>query len=257
MSEKFHSLLESVGYPRRCDNDPGHLAANTRRACALCLAPDQRIEHPEPFINRILCGDCLDILKRIPDRTADLVVTDPPYLVNYKPRDGRTFANDASADWVRPAFAQLYRVLKPDRFCVSFYGWTHIEEFMLAWKGAGFRPVGHLVFKKEYPSRKGYLAGFHELAYLLAKGRPEPPDETLPDVLPWKYTGNRLHPTQKPIEAIEPLIGAFSAPGDIVLDPFCGSGTVALAAKNANRRYIAIEKDPGYHRAAIERLAAG
>ena len=68
------------------------------------------------------------------------------------------------------------------------------------------------------------------------------------------YSGNKLHPTQKPVTALKPLIEAFTQPGDIVLDPFCGSGPSLLAAKILNRRYLGIELDPQYHAAANKRL---
>ncbi|HBY5242467.1 TPA: DNA methyltransferase, partial [Klebsiella pneumoniae] len=96
----------------------------------------------------------------------------------------------------------------------------------------------------------------HEGAYVLAKGRPVPPLKPLPDVLPFPYTGNALHPTQKPVEALQPLIESFSAPGAIVLDPFAGSGSTCVAAYRAGRRYIGIEMLAQYHRAGTERLAA-
>ncbi|HHG2022017.1 TPA: DNA methyltransferase, partial [Klebsiella pneumoniae] len=75
-------------------------------------------------------------------------------------------------------------------------------------------------------------------------------------VLPFPYTGNALHPTQKPVEALQPLIESFSAPGAIVLDPFAGSGSTCVAAYRAGRRYIGIEMLAQYHRAGTERLAA-
>jgi site-specific DNA-methyltransferase (adenine-specific) len=59
----------------------------------------------------------------------------------------------------------------------------------------------------------------------------------LPDVLEWRYAGNELHPTQKPVMAILPLVMAYSEQGDIVLDPFAGSGTTALASLELGRRY--------------------
>ena len=87
------------------------------------------------------------------------------------------------------------------------------------------------------------------------RGHPEKPRRTLKDVLPWRYTENKLHPTQKPIEAIRPLITAFSKPGDVVLDPFAGSGTTAIAARQIGRRYILIKKDTEYFRIAKKRLS--
>ncbi|MHA4409627.1 class I SAM-dependent methyltransferase, partial [Klebsiella pneumoniae] len=93
------------------------------------------------------------------------------------------------------------------------------DRFMAAWKAAGFYAVGQLVFTKNYASnrrnaraRRGFVDYCHEGAYVLAKGRPVPPLKPLPDVLPFPYTGNTLHPTQKPVEALQPLIESFSAP---------------------------------------------
>ena len=102
------------------------------------------------YINHILYGDCIDVMGKMPSASIDLIVTDPPYLVSYKSRDGRTIANDNHAYWLKPAFAETYRVLKPDRFMVCFYGWNKVERFMYAWKDAGFYPVGHFVWAKDF-----------------------------------------------------------------------------------------------------------
>lgn len=207
------------------------------------------------FINQVLYGDCRDIMREMPSASVDFVLTDPPYLVNYVSRDGRTIAGDTRDDWLIPACAALYRLLKPDRFMVSFYGWNKVECFMHAWKDAGFRPVGHLVFAKRYHSRERYVRYTHECAYLLAKGDPPRPQVLLRDVLDWHYSGNTLHPTEKPVMALVPLIEAFSQVGDLVLDPFCGSGTTAVATRALGRRYIGIEKAWRYYTIARDRLA--
>jgi site-specific DNA-methyltransferase (adenine-specific) len=109
--------------------------------------------------------------------------------------------------------------LKDGGFFVSFYGWNKVDLVMAAWRAAGFRIVGHLVFRKRYASSRGFLRAEHEQAYLLAKGEPMRPAKPIPDVLDFPYTGNRLHPTQKPIEALTPLIEAFTAPGALVRIP--------------------------------------
>lgn len=207
------------------------------------------------FTNRIVEGDCVTVLKTVPAASVDLVVTDPPYLVRYRARDGRSIANDDNADWLAPAFAEISRVLKDGRFCVSFYGWTQVDRFLAAWRAAGLRPVGHFVFAKSYHSQERFLRYSHECAYLLAKGEPKPPTIALPDVLDWSYSGDTLHPTQKPLVSILPLILAYSRVGDMVLDPFAGSGTTALAAKLLNRRFIGVELDSRYARLAQERLS--
>ena len=219
-----------------------------RERCA--LVPTR----PGNFINRVINADCLDVLPRLPSRSVDFVLTDPPYLARYRDRTGRSVENDDRDRWLAPAFAEIYRVLKNDRFCVSFYGWPRVDSFFAAWRAAGFRPVGHLVWAKRYASAERFLGYCHEQAYLLAKGNPPQPAERLRDVLTWYYTGNRLHPTQKPVPSLKPVIEAFSRPDHIVLDPFCGAGSTLLAAKILGRRYIGIELDAEYAEAAQRRL---
>jgi adenine-specific DNA-methyltransferase len=206
------------------------------------------------FVNRIIPGDCIEVMREMPAGSIDLIATDPPYLVNYTSRDGRTVANDNRSEWLMPAFAQMYRVLKYNSFLVCFYGWNTVDRFFAAWKQAGFHVVGHLVFVKPYHSNGGYVRYSHEEAYLLTKGVPDTPPVLIRDVLDWQYTGNALHATQKPVMAMLPLIMAFSRVRDLVLDPFCGSGTTAVAAKQLGRAYIGIEIDPAIAQQAEERV---
>lgn len=205
-------------------------------------------------MSRIVLGNCLHVMPTIPASSVDFILTDPPYLVNYKDRSGRTIAGDADGDWLAPAFTQMHRVLREDAFCVSFYGWQAVDQFMAAWRAAGFRIVGHLVFAKPYSSTSRFLQYRHESAYLLAKGRPAMPASPLPDVLLWKYSGNRHHPTQKPVDCLRPLVESFAPARGIVLDPFAGSGSTCLAARACGRRFLGIELDPKYHAAAVARL---
>jgi adenine-specific DNA-methyltransferase len=202
----------------------------------------------------LLQGDCVDVMRRIPSHSVDFVLTDPPYITRYRARDGKSVINDDNDRWLQPAFTQVYRVLKPDSFCVSFYGWNKADLFMSAWWRAGFSIVGHVVFRKQYASSVRFMRYQHEQAYLLAKGNPRPPAQPVSDVIDFPYTGNRLHPTQKPIEALSPLIEAFSKPGGIVLDPFCGSGSTLVAAQQLDRRYLGIELDESHYLTALRRL---
>jgi DNA modification methylase len=74
----------------------------------------------EEMLNRVTCGDCIDVMANMPARSVDFVLTDPPYLVRYHDRSGRRVINDDNDAWLKPAFRQIHRVLKPDAFCVSF-----------------------------------------------------------------------------------------------------------------------------------------
>jgi site-specific DNA-methyltransferase (adenine-specific) len=207
------------------------------------------------FLDRITEGDCLSLLRCLPDNSVDLVVTDPPYLIRHKDRDGRKIINDDNGRWVYPAFAELYRVLKPDRWCICFYAWNRADRFLSAWRECGFFPVGHFVFVKAYASFVNSTRMRHEQAYLLVKGHPLKPEFPPDDVVGWQYSGNKLHPTQKPVSALTPLVLAYSEKNDIVLDPFAGSGTTGIAARQTGRHFILFEKDEQYFQAAQKRLA--
>ncbi|MEM9153350.1 MAG: DNA methyltransferase, partial [Cyanobacteria bacterium P01_F01_bin.3] len=172
----------------------------------------------------LILGDSIDKMRCMPSGCIDFFLSDPPYLVNYQSRDGRSISNDINDDWLLPAFVEAYRLLKPNTFAVSFYGWSKCDRFMYAWRKAGFRIVGHFSFVKEYSSSQSFVSYCHEGAFLLIKGDPPKPENPINDVLPFEYTGNELHPTQKPVEPLRTLINSFCAPGGVVLDPFCGSG---------------------------------
>jgi DNA modification methylase len=195
------------------------------------------------------------VMRELSANSADFILTDPPYLVNYRDRDGRSIRNDSRSDWLKPAMAQAYRVLKQNRLMLCFYGWTRVDEFFAAWKGAGFQPVGHIVFHKAYSSKSRFLSYRHEQAYLLAKGRPALPKQPIADVIDMPYSGNKLHPTQKPAAALARLIRSFTLPGELVLDPFAGSGSTCAAAILTGRRYLGIELDDNYCKQAVSRMS--
>jgi site-specific DNA-methyltransferase (adenine-specific) len=207
------------------------------------------------LINTIAHGDCIDIMRQMPANSIDFIVTDPPYLVNYRDRTGRSIQNDANADWLKPAMKEAHRVLKQNRLMLCFYGWNRVDKFFDAWKDAGFQPVGHIVFRKSYSSNSRFLRYQHEQAYLLAKGRPPLPKQPLTDVMDMPYSGNGLHPTQKPVPALAQLIRSFTLPGELVLDPFAGSGSTCAAALLTGRKYIGVELDAEYHLIASQRLS--
>ena len=204
---------------------------------------------------QVIQGDCKEVLRSLPNESVDFVLTDPPYFVRYKDRSGRSIANDDHPESVLGAFSDLYRVLKPNSFCVSFYGWNSVAAFFEAWKRAGFTAVGHIVWHKGYVSRRGFLNARHEQAYVLVKGHPRKPAQPLDDVRPWEYSGNVAHPTEKAVSVLQPLIHSFSRPGDFVLDPFSGSGSTLVAAALSGRRCMGIDLEAKYVELARRRLA--
>lgn len=206
--------------------------------------------------NTIIHADCLQVLPQLPEGSVNFVLTDPPYITNDRSRDGHKVPGDDTDAWLTPAFVEIHRVLEPNSFAISLYGWPHADRFVKACRDAALRIVGHLMFPKRYSSASTLPKHQHECAHLLAKGRPEQPKDTIGDVTRWSYTGNKLHPTQKPLSILTPAVETFSAPNGLVLDPFAGSGSTLVAAQSAGRRYPGIELDAGYHGIAQQRLIA-
>ena len=211
------------------------------------------IQTPQ-LTNRIVHGDCIEVMRQMPTNSVDFILTDPPYLVNYRDRNERSIQNDSNDDWLKPAMQEAYRALKQNRLAAMLYGWQAVDKFFAAWREAGFYPVGHIVFRKEYASKSRLVQYHHEQAYLLAKGRPPLPKHPIADVIDVDYSGNKIHPTQKPISALVPLIRSFTLPGEIVLDPFAGSASTCVAALLTGRKYIGIEMDEAYFALAQQRL---
>jgi site-specific DNA-methyltransferase (adenine-specific) len=208
----------------------------------------------------IFHGDCLEVLPTLAPESFDLVLTDPPYLVSYEGRwdgDRKRIVGDTESSWVRPAFSEIWRVLKEDTFCVSFYGWPEADLFLGTWKEVGFRPVSHLAFVKNVWGLGRMTRGQHETAYLLAKGKPRPPERGISDVIDWVREQDAWHPNQKPAQAMAPLIAAYAPEGGLVLDPFTGSGSTLRAAKDQGLRAVGIEIEEAYCRRAARRMAQG
>lgn len=209
--------------------------------------------------NTIIQGDCIDVMKSMDAGSVDFVLTDPPYLVNFqsnrrKVKHERIHGDNDSA-WLDEAFKQIYRVMKQDSICISFYGWPAMEEFGKAWRLARFTPKSHFAYIKSNLGLGWFTRGQHEPAILLCKGSPKRPETAISDVIHAEVTGNEFHPTQKDAVAMAKMMEPFTKEGDIVFDPFCGSGSTLVAAKALGRRYIGIEIEPKYVKIAEQRLA--
>lgn len=207
------------------------------------------------FQNQIIHGDAAEVLAELQEGAIDLVITDPPYLVNYKDRQGRSLQNDDNPDGVLPVFEPLARSLKEDAYMICFCGWSAIPKFSAAWEKAGLRIVSQIVWKKSYASRTGYTAYQHEMAYVLAKGNPRKPSYPISSVQDWIYSGNKNHPTEKSVENISSLVRCFSNPDDLICDPFSGSGSTSVASVLNGRNYLGIDIDEKHVATAKARLA--
>ncbi len=217
---------------------------------------------PTPYYEKdgiaLYHGDCRQILPQFPPETFDLVLTDLPYLVSYSGRWGSAWnpiEGDSDPSWVVPVYSELFRTLKSDSLCLTFYGWPHAETFLSSWRLVGFRPISVFVLVKRRIGLGYFTRAQHEQAYLLAKGRPPKPDTAPSDVLEWNSSGVPFHPNQKPLGAVAQLLAAFSNDSSVVLDPFCGSGTTLIAAKACGRKAVGIEIEERFCEIAAMRLS--
>jgi len=242
------NLLKKYGFVYNGSTQQWTAPATTERVDLIQPSAQQS------FTNTVITGSCVEVMQNLPDSSIDLILTDPPYLINYRDRTGRTIRNDKNSDWIEPAFEGLHRVLKDNSYCVVFCALPSLVPFITALEKAGFRHLGQIIWHKNYASSSHHLAFHHEQALVIAKGYPTKPVSPLKSVQDWKYTGNKLHPTQKHVDILLPLIESFSGEGDIVLDPFCGSGSTLEAAARSSRSYCGIELDDDYAKVAKDRL---
>jgi len=243
----------------------------------------------EKFINKIVCGDCLELLQEIPDKTVDLVLTDPPYghhnnnngdLISrreaalgrdkYIPdRDNRPIPNDGEeANEIFQAALLLWRhLLKPGCCCCcggggpdpQFARWSLWLDEVFRFKQMVIWDKGPMGMGWHY--RRSYetvlVAEVPGAACKWYGGR------NVENIIrPGAYGIRKIipstedHPTPKPVELGAHFILLHSKPGDIVLDPFCGYGAFCVAAKKLGRRYIGIDISSDYVKIARERLEA-
>lgn len=215
----------------------------------------------------IECGDCLELMKKIPDKSIDLVVTDPPYLISYKTnyRKDKThkFCTEINGDddeeLIRNYMSECFRILKDNSAMYCFCSAKTLSTFTSISESSGFKLKNTIIWVKNNWTAGDLKAQFgqqYEPLLLLNKGRKEFTGKRLTDV--WMFnrvSGKSLvHQNQKPVELIEQCILKHSNEGDIVFDGFLGSGTTAVACVNTNRHYIGFELDPRYYDIACKRL---
>ena len=214
--------------------------------------------------NTIVCGDCLDILKQLPDHCVDLVLTDPPYGIDYqsarrvdKSKWMPKIANDTSPfiDWIEDAS----RVLRNGGRLLCFYRWDVQEAFLSEIKRVGLAIKSQIVWDKVVHGMgdlRGAFAPQHENIIYATKGRYVFQGKRPCSVIRQQKVspGNLLHPNEKPVELLKTLIRPLTVEGDVVLDCFCGSGSTGVASVSLGRRYIGIDISSEYCEIARNRI---
>ena len=200
------------------------------------------------LLNRVTCGDAIEILDDIESQSVDLVVTDPPYGDNMGyGRYKRTIQGNAHPLVGLTALFKCYPLLKRNACAYMFLDMKHVPITRLFFEQyTDYRIRDILVWNKAYIGMGYGFRKQHELIIVLEKGKPVYRDLGMSNVLTIPRVNTQEHPHKKPVELIEKLIIQSSNEGDIVLDPFLGSGTTALAACRLGRSFIAIEADKAF-----------
>lgn len=207
---------------------------------------------------RIIHGDCIEELRKLPDHSVDLLLTDPPYgnACGYG-RLNRRIANDQHPLTGLLALHECYRVQRRNTAAYFFLDIKHLpitERFVIQYTDYAIKDW--IVWDKVHISVGHAFRKRHEIILALAKGKPEYRDRAFPNVIPVKREHVLEHPHKKPIALLRRLIEHSTEKGDTVLDPFLGSGSTLIAAKAAGRSAVGIEVDPRYVRLARDRIAA-
>ena len=218
-------------------------------------------------LDTIVCGDALEILAQLPDGCVDLVVTDPPYGINYvsaRPTHPHPInvpiENDNDEIWdTMPLIArELWRVAALDSACFVFTRWDCWEKLKAAmhpWE------CKNMIVWDKCNHTAGDLDGnfgfAHELIYFGVKGRPLIRGRRIWNI--WKIpripAEKLTHPSEKPASLIGMAIRAMSDVGDVVFDPFMGSGTVAEEAQGQKRHFLGCDIEPRFVEMAQRRVA--
>ena len=212
-------------------------------------------------------GDCLEVMKDIPDNSVDLILTDPPYLIKYKTsyrKDKKhkfchMIENDDNKTLVSAFIKKSYNLLKNNSAFYCFCNSVNIDFFKQEIEKAKFKIRNIIVWVKNNHTAGDLNYSFgrkYEFIILANKGKSKFNGKRETDV--WFFDRvvgkNQLHQNQKPIKLIEQCLSKHSKENDVVLDPFMGSGTTGVACKNLDRNFIGIELDKEYFEIAKNRI---
>lgn len=232
------------------------------------------------YINKIICGDCIEVMQEMPEESVDLIVTSPPYNLKNSTgngmKDGRggKWANaklvegystyddcmphDEYAEWQRDCLTEMMRLLKNDGAIFYNHKWR-VQGGLLQDRHdiiEGF-PVRQVIIwqrKGGINFNPGYFLPTYEVIYLIAKPdfKLAPKANAHGDI--WQFTQemNNPHPAPFPVHLIERIVSSTEA--EVILDPFMGSGTTAIAALRHDRKYIGIDVAPEYCEMAEKRI---
>ena len=239
-----------------------------------------KIDFKKEFLNKIVCGDVLEVMKQMPNGSVDLVITSPPYNIKNSTgnglKDGRggKWANaglqkgyshyddcmphDKYAKWQRDCLAEMLRLI-PDTGAIFYNHKWRVQAGLLQDRQdiVSGLPVRQIIIwrrKGGLNFNPGYFLPTYEVIYLIAKPkfRLTPKANAHGDIWECTQEMNNDHPAAFPVDLIDRIV--FSTSAKVILDPFMGSGTTAISAINHKRDYIGIDISPEYCKMAEDRI---
>jgi len=213
---------------------------------------------------KLINGDCMEVIREIPDRSISCVLTDPPYGIDYQSAwriDTERFNKLEGDKGIDVGFIkEAFRILKEDGAFYLFTRWDVYPEWIKATKEVGFTIKNCIIWDRVVHGLgdlNGSYAPTYDMIIFAVKGKHILKDKRPKDVIRIKRVDadKLVHPTQKPIELIRHLIKNSTEEGECVFDGYAGSGTTAKACKELNRGYICVEIDKNYFDIMQKRLS--
>ena len=210
-------------------------------------------------------GDCLEVMDKIKNDTVDLVITDPPYLMNYqsnrrKKEDRFDKIKNDKGNYIliQEYLQECYRIMKDNTAIYCFCSWHNIDFFKKEFEKY-FKLKNIIVWNKNNHGTgdlKGSYAPRHEFILFGHKGRTLLREKRIADVIDCaKIPSKKLtHPTEKPQELLEIFIKQSSDENNIIFDGFMGTGSCGISCQKTNRKFIGIELDEKYFNIAKNRI---
>ena len=216
------------------------------------------------LIGKITCADCLDILKQLPDKCIDLVLTDPPYNAsNSKLGFSEKSYHTINEEWDKGFSAiqfleDVFPKIKDNGSMIVFCSYHTLNQY-LSWDKMKIQQIIHWRKSNPFPAIAKVYTPSVEYAVWFVGNKPYTFEKKMAktDIITTSICAGEeriKHPTQKPLELWNKLLNVHSKENDLVLDCFSGSGTTAIACHRLKRRFICIEKDPEYWKASCKRL---
>lgn len=214
-------------------------------------------------LNKLYNCDVIELMKEINDDSVNLIVTDPPYCINYSRHDKNSrfntpIKNDDNFKLIQDYIKECYRILKNNSAIYMFTNYKTIDFFKMELEKY-FNLKNIIIWDKcsngmgDLDTTFGYS---YEVIFFCSKGQPLINGKRISDV--WRFSrvpaAEQLHQNQKPVELIEQCIVKSSKENDVIFDGFMGSGTTAVASIRTNRNFIGSEIEEKYYAIAKERI---